>query len=62
MWGLAQPEAKQDIVLIYKTSTVAPHLLQSDPVGSKEARASSQSLSSQTKWLIQIQTFPPLQN
>jgi hypothetical protein len=26
MWGLAQEEAKQDIVLIYKTSFVAAQL------------------------------------
>lgn len=29
MWGLAQPEAEHDIVLIYKTSTMVPHLIQS---------------------------------
>lgn len=52
MWELAQSEAKQDMVLIYKTSTVAPHLFQSYSVRSEEARSSSQSLnlmSSQTK-------------
>lgn len=56
-WELAQPEAKQGIVLIYKTSTVAPQLFQSHSMRSEEARASIGSLSSQTKWLIQIQTF-----